>query len=309
MNRFSRKLVSVLTMLAFILQLFSPAITFAQSAETQKAQIEKATAEFQKTYDAIMAVEPVELGGMANFTINAIDGIKSFASDVSGLFNGESAAEREARQKQEEYDKYKAQIDRANEEIAQLKADAQATMAMLKSGDIQAAASTDPTKSYNSIVESGGALGVYQKALSNAGNKLLDIAGKLSTAGTVIGIITAILIPVSIAFPVVAPAIPVMKGVTLALTIAEGVIKAAGNTLITASEKAITGDQDFMETLALETTLQAADTATGIALGKAGVKGHRYSPPGATKNPPPRCIDSDEFVIVEHGNDIVLAIG
>ncbi len=271
MNRFSRKLISVLTMLAFVLQLFSPAISFAQSAQTQKAQIEKATAEFQKTYDAIMAVKPVELGGMANFTINAIDGIKSVASDVGGFFKGESAAEREARKKQEEYNKYKAQIDRANKDIEQLKADAKATMAMLKSGDIQSAANTDPTKSYNSIVESGGALGVYQKALGDAGKKLLDIAGKLSTAGTVIGIVTAILIPIAVVFPAVAPAVPVMKGVTLALTIAEGVIKAAGNTLVTASEKAITGDQDFMKTIALETTLQAADTATGIVLGKTGV--------------------------------------
>jgi len=38
------------------------------------------------------------------------------------------------------------------------------------------------------------------------------------------------------------------------------------------------------------------------------VKGHRFSPPGAVKNPPPRCIDSDEFVCVEPSDDIISAI-
>lgn len=270
MKRFSRKLIALFTMLAFFAQIFAPVAGFAQSAQNQKAQIGKATAEFQKTYDTIMAIKPLELGGMANFTIGAIDKAKSIASDIGGFFKGESQEEREKRKKEEEYTKYKAQIDRANQDIEKLKADARTTMSLLKSGSVQAAANTDPTKSYNSIVESGGALGVYQGALRDAGQKLLDVGDKISTAGTVIGLITAILIPISLVFPAVAPALPILKGVTLAIEIAGGVVKAAGNTLITAAEKAITGDTEFMKTIALETTLQAAETTTSIVLGKVG---------------------------------------
>jgi len=47
---------------------------------------------------------------------------------------------------------------------------------------------------------------------------------------------------------------------------------------------------------------------TQLAFTGLDVKGHRYSPPGATKNQPPRCIDSDEFLCVEHDDGVVEAI-
>ncbi len=187
MKKVSRKLISVLTILAFILQIFAPTWTYAQDAQNQKAQIEKSVAEYQKTYDPIMAIEPLELGGMANFTINAIDTVKSWGSNVAGFFKGESKEEREKRQKEEEYNKYKAQIDRANEDIKKLKSDAEATMKLLKSGSLQAAAKTDPTKVYNSLDQNASAMGIYQKALREAGESLVSVADKIGAAGTAIG--------------------------------------------------------------------------------------------------------------------------
>lgn len=268
MSRCSRKILSVFMVLAFVFQLVAPAVTWAE--ENQKATIDKAIAEYQATYDQIMALEPIELGGIANFTIGAIDTVKSWGADIKGFFTGESDEERAARKKQEEYDKYKAQIDRANQDIEQLKKDAQATMDALKSGQIAAAGATDTTRSYNTIAETGGALGVYQKALTEAGNKLVDIGGKISTAGTVLAAITAILVVVAIPFPVVAPAIPILKGVTVAVEIASGVVTAAGNTLLTAAAKAITDDKGFLEAAALETALQTVDTGSGFVLDAMG---------------------------------------
>ncbi|HEY9071175.1 MAG TPA: hypothetical protein VIV61_13035 [Candidatus Ozemobacteraceae bacterium] len=271
MKKVSRKLISVLTILAFILQIFAPTWTYAQDAQNQKAQIEKSVAEYQKTYDAIMAIKPLELGGMANFTINAIDTVKSWGSNIAGFFKGESKEEREKRQKEEEYNKYKAQIDRANEDIKKLKADAEATMKLLKSGSLQAAAKTDPTKVYNSLDQNASAMGIYQKALREAGESLVSVGDKIAAAGTAIGLITAILIPIAVIFPAVAPAVPIFKGISIAITVAVGVVKATGNTLITAAEKAITDDKSFIKAAALETTLQAAESTVGIVTSKVGL--------------------------------------
>ncbi|HNW33605.1 MAG TPA: hypothetical protein PKM25_01635, partial [Candidatus Ozemobacteraceae bacterium] len=108
-------------------------------------------------------------------------------------------------------------------------------------------------------------------ALREAGENLLSIGDKIAVAGTAIGLITVLLIPIAVIFPVVAPAVPVFKGISLAITIATGVIKATGNTLITASEKAITDDQNFVKAAALETTLQVAESASSVVTNKLGL--------------------------------------
>jgi len=271
MKRFSRKLIALITMLAFFVQMFSPVITFAQNAENNSAQIQKSIDEFKPSYDAVMALQPLEMGSLADFSINAIDKVGQFFSDIGNALGGETKEEYQKRKAEEEYNSYKAQIDRANQDIVKLKADTQATMDMLTSGAIDAAAKTDTVKSYNSIIESGGALGVYQKALKEAGEKLVDIGDKIGIAASVIATIAAILVPIAVVCPAVAPAIPILGGVAIGIEVVSGVIKAVGNTLITNAEKAIASDKEFLETTAREFQLQTVETGTNILLDQTGV--------------------------------------
>jgi len=114
-------------------------------------------------------------------------------------------------------------------------------------------------------------MGIYQKALREAGESLVSVGDKIGAAGTAIGLITAILIPIAVIFPAVAPAVPIFKGISIAITVAVGVVKATGNTLITAAEKAITDDKSFIQAAALETTLQAAESTVGVVTSKVGL--------------------------------------
>lgn len=273
MNTFSRKLIAVLVTLAFIGQLAMPAVTFAQDAQRQREVIAKAVAEYQKTYDQIMALKPLELGSMADFTIRAIDKVKDTWSDIKDFFSRKSKEEKARRDAEEQYNSYKAQIDRANADIKKLKADAEKTMRLLKSGAVDEAGKTDTTKSYLHIIETGGALGVYQKALREAGQSLMDIGEKLSAASTVLATIAAVVTVIAVPFPALAWAPPILKGVSLALTVTSGVVKTAGNTLLTAAEKAITDDKNFMREAALEAALQAAETGSGFVTGRLGTVG------------------------------------
>ncbi|MFZ2961014.1 MAG: hypothetical protein WA705_29390 [Candidatus Ozemobacteraceae bacterium] len=271
MKKFSRKLIALFTMLTFVLQLFSPYVVLAQDAQTQKAEIQKAIDDFKPVYAQIMAVEPIELGGIANAAVAATEAVTGLVNDVVGGLTRESSEARAKREKEEEANKCKAQIAQANEDIKKLKADAKAVMEELKNGSIDAAKITDTAKSYDTFQKTGSGLATYQKTLRAAGDKLLEISGQLDIAIGLLGVTVAVLIAVSIPFPVVAPAAGILANVVLGVTIANGVLKAAGNSLITAAAKGATSDLEFVGIIGREVPRQAVETGVDIIMDKTGV--------------------------------------
>lgn len=274
MNRVSRKLISLLIVFAFLLQPFVPVMVAAQDAKNQKAQIDQAVADFQKTYDEIMAIEPIELGAISKWTLNRINDIKSAWSNRPSWLGGksESPEEEKARREKEELERYVPKIEKANRDIKEIQDNAKKTMELLKSGSFAEAAKTDPSKVYDSLDENASALGIYQKALKEAGQTLLDAASALSTAGTILGSVALLCTVISAGFPPAAPIAGPIAAITgkaaTAVGIASAILKASGNTLVTAADKAITDDKQFLAIAGKEATKAAAQEAVNRLVSK-----------------------------------------
>ena len=295
MSRFTRKFVSILILFAFLLQPFTPLVVGAEGTENQKAQIDKAVADYQKTYDEIMAIDECELGSVSKWVIGAIDKVKEAwnkAKDfVSGVWNsrptwlgGDSDEEKAAKaaakeaeaakleKEKDELEGYLPQIEKANADIKKIKADAQKTMDLLKSGAFAEASKTDPSKVYSSMDENASALGIYQEALKEAGGTLLVAADGLTTATTILSSVSLVCTLISAGFPpaapITGPIAAITKGAATATGIAASVLKAAGNTLVIAGEKAITGDKEFLTLAGKEATKAAAEQAISRVVGK-----------------------------------------
>jgi len=92
-----RKFLSVLIVFAFLLQPFAPLVVMAQAAN-QKAQIEQAVADYQKTYDEIMAIEECQLETTASIVIDTIDAARvAWKEAEEGAKKAKRAAEDAAR--------------------------------------------------------------------------------------------------------------------------------------------------------------------------------------------------------------------
>ncbi len=274
MNIQTRKLTALMVLFAFFLQIFAPTIVIAQEAKNQKAQIDQAIADFQKTYDEIMAIEPIELGAISKWTLNRINDIKSAWNNRPSWLGGkdESAAEAAARKEKEELERYVPKIEKANADIKKIQDDAKKTMDLLKSGSFEAAAKTDPSKVYGSLDENASALGIYQKALKEAGQTLLDAAGALSTATTILGSVSLLCTVISAGFPpaaaIAGPIAAITGKAATATGIAGSILKAAGKTLITAADKAITDDKQFLAIAGKEAAKAAAQEALNRVVSK-----------------------------------------
>lgn len=270
MNKCFRKLIAVLVMVAFFLQPFAPLAVFAQESKNQKAQIEQAVADYQKTYDEIMSIKQIELGAISKWTLNRINDIKSLFANPP--WKKESPEEAKARKEKEELERYVPKIEKANKDIKKIQDDAKKTMRLLKSGAFTEAAKTDPSKVYGSIDENATALGIYQKALKDAGQTLLDAAGALSTAGTILGSVALLCSAISIGFPpaaaITGPIAAITGKAATAVGLAATILKASGNTLIAAADKAITDDKEFLAVAGKEATKAAAQEAISRAVGK-----------------------------------------
>ena len=167
MNRYSRKLVALLVLFTFFVQLMSPAIVAAQEAKNQKAQIEKAVADYQKTYDEIMAIKPIELGKVSEWTLNRINDIKNAWNNRPTWLGGKDRSEEEkaALKEKQELERYVPKIEKAND-IKKIQEDQ-------NHGPAQAGSfrrSTGPTRSTKPH-ENASALGIT-KALKEAGKAL-----------------------------------------------------------------------------------------------------------------------------------------
>ncbi|PKL45641.1 MAG: hypothetical protein CVV41_01180 [Candidatus Riflebacteria bacterium HGW-Riflebacteria-1] len=329
MSRHMRKFFSVLIVFALLLQPFAPLAMARAEAPNQKAQIEKAVADYQKTYDDIMAIKECELETTASIVIDTIDaarvawkeaeagakaarraaedaarwirdnavapvaGVLAWGADklTGGAFdlqerlreheNKQRAKEAEARkleleaekkQKEEEdFKKYGDEIDEANEQIKQIKADAQKTMDLLKKGDFEAAAKTDPSQVHGTMDAGANALRIYQDALIGAGQKLVSTGEVMSKTGAILGVVSLTLKVIAAACAatvVAAPAAGIISSISgvcdiagKAVGIASVVLIGAGNSLIEAGEKGITSDREYAVVIGKNTAKAAASEA------------------------------------------------
>jgi hypothetical protein len=271
MKNRTRRFISLIVLLSFFIQLFSPAIMSVQAVPNQKAQIDKAVADYKEVYDEIMNIEPIELGKVSKWALNRINDIKNLFSNPP--WKKESEKEKKARKEKEKLERYVTKIKKANKDIKKIQADAKKTMSLLKSGKFQEAAKTDPSKVYNSLDKNATALGIYQKALKGAGKTLLDASSTLSKAATVIGAVSILCAAITAGFPPAAPftgPIAAITGkVTSALGISASILTAAGNTLVEAADKAITSDKEFLTVAGKEATKAAASQAINRLAGRA----------------------------------------
>ncbi|PKL46070.1 MAG: hypothetical protein CVV42_17845 [Candidatus Riflebacteria bacterium HGW-Riflebacteria-2] len=246
--------IALITMVVFLLQLFTPIVVFAQ--DTHKVQIQQAIGEFQGTYDEIKAVKEIELGSITAEILRMIWNCENYIAiprDDKGLTTPEQsrewAAKMQAQQEKAKLEGYLAQIEQANKDIAKIKLDAEKTMNSLKNGSLEEAANTDPTKAYNSLDQSASALGIYQEALTRAGNSLLAAAAALETAAGILATVSATCTTISATVALAPFTLPVaaitgpLSGVCSASALA---IKIAGESLISAADNAITSDEDYI---------------------------------------------------------------
>lgn len=264
MTKFSRKLLSSLLVFAFVFQLFSPALPSVW-AQAHKEATDEAVAEFRTVYDDIMALEPLELPGLASFAVGFCDAWNEFTDWCCHI--GESAEQRKKRREEEGYQKYKEEIEEANRKIVELQAEAKSTMEMLENGDADLDAMSSAVNDCRSMTESGGALAVYQEALCETGQELVDFGSTLGTIGSTLSAIAAIVVAVGVFFPPILAVSPVLEGVALALNIAGPVIEGAGNSLLTIGTKGITDTSQMVNEIALEGVL----TGTSALVGASGM--------------------------------------
>ncbi|MBU1106041.1 MAG: hypothetical protein KKB51_05175 [Candidatus Riflebacteria bacterium] len=244
MSRFSKKSIACLLVLAILFQpIFAEVAVWA--ANTNAAEIARAKQEYQKTYEQIMSLETVDLGWFAGGVVDVVGKIESAVT------------------KQEK--DYIKEIEEANKQILQAKADAVETRNLINAGDLEAAAAKDPSQMANSLAESGGAMAKYQEAMTKAGYALTGVGNALSALGdfltitcgvlTVVAIIagtmTAGTLAVALA-PVLAKLIPI----TNAISIAAGLLTAAGNSLISSAEKGIVDDANLLGNLGKDVAIE-----------------------------------------------------
>lgn len=135
MNELSRKLLVTLMIFALVLQPVAPIMVFAQDSVNQKALIDDAVAEFQGTYDEIMAIEEIELDSINTEILKIIwnmENYKPIPKDDKGITTPDQAAAYAAQmqmaQEKAKLEGYVAQINKANADIRQMKQDAQKTI-------------------------------------------------------------------------------------------------------------------------------------------------------------------------------------
>mgnify|MGYP001339514589 CR=1 FL=1 len=242
MGKFQRKIVACLLILAVFFQPLAVELA-AWAANANAAEIAKAKQEYTQTYNDIMALKEVNLGWVGN-------GIVDLVGRAESAFTG----------KEKDYIK---EIEEANRQIRQAKADATTTMALIQAGDLEAAAATDPSQMASSLAESGGALAKYQEALTKAGSALTAVGNTLGLITTVLTVVCGILTVAAAASvgtlaPVAAPVLVELIPLTGKLGIASALITAAGNSLISSAQKGIVNDANLLGNLAKDVAIEGA---------------------------------------------------
>lgn len=254
---------------------FHPLIpAFSNDSPKQKEQIQKSVSEFQKIHDEIMAIEEIELSRLKTIILEACNVINNPNANILtpayGVDSPEAAAawveateaERAKKQAIRDQENYVKKIEKANKDIKKLKKDSAKTLEFLKGGEFKKAQNTDPTVVYKTMDESAKAVAIYQQALLDASKTLLEAADKLSDAATTLGAISFVCKGIAAGFP---PAAGVAGGISVLtagmVTAIEGscvALTAAGNSLETAANNAITDDKDLINIMGRNIVVEAA---------------------------------------------------
>jgi hypothetical protein len=218
-----RRIITWVLVFTVFWQPFLPEIA-AWASTDAASEIARAKSEFQKTYDQIMAVKPIELDWFARGAVDFGSGLNNLGKD---------------KKDQEDYNK---KIEEANRQLKKIQDDARNTMQLLEAGDLDGAAATNPEKAFDSLQTTNSALGHYQEALTVAGTALLGASELLSNLSLLLLGVTMICTALSPAFPPLAAVATGLFALSNAIGIAAGVMAGAGLALTECAKNGITND-------------------------------------------------------------------
>lgn len=254
MNRRNRFFLSILLVFCMLAQPFVPVFAApATSSSDAGTDAADAMEQFNEVYEQVMALEEVELGGVTSFCVGATSGItnvgKWFANGWDKLTNGG--------QNQQEYVDYIGQIEDANKDIRDAKAQMEEIKATFDAGNVQDAIDADPAKvAANGIAAQANAMSTLQTTLKTAGTALQEVGKLLDTLSTVTSVISLVLKGIAIAFPpsaaVIAAVTPVLDVASTAMGVAGPLIEAAGDSLVETSEAATISDDVLLRNMAVD---------------------------------------------------------
>ena len=204
-------------------QPFLPEIA-AWASTDAASEIARAKSEFQKTYDQIMAVKPIELDWFARGAVDFGSGLNNLGKDKKDQKN------------------YNKEIEEANRQLKKIQDDARNTMQLLEAGDLDGAAATNPEEAFDSLQKTNSALGHYQEALTVAGTALLGASDLLSNLSLLLLGVTMICTALSPVFPPLAAVAAGLFTLSNAVGIAAGVMAGAGLALTECAKNGITND-------------------------------------------------------------------
>lgn len=263
--KIQRRVISLLLVLAFLLQpftfTFSPVSrVFAQDAELEaQKQIKEVREEFKAAKEEIDEIEPVELGfwRSASLKLGWLFSKDRKSTAVShghhGYHTGLTPEEAKENKEWNDANNYVARIEEANEQIEESKEyfgemdssinDDKIT-SLLDTRELEKMldqALTAQAKYQDNIKQAGEDLLVVSKSLADASSALGKAAAALSIAALICGVTVAGL-----------PAVPVIKALatacshaSLTLSITSGKLEAVGESLIESADEGITSDKEF----------------------------------------------------------------
>ncbi len=263
----------ILLVLCMLLQPFMPVI--ARQVEGTDAaggggknynssSVDEAQQEFQKTYDTVMQLEEIDLEGFASTCVGGVSTCENigtwFHNGWDNLFNDG--------QNQKEYVDYLGDIERANEQIRQAKAQMTEMKEKMDAGDVDKAKNADPSQVADGAIRAQAeAMNTLRGTMTTAGETLVNIGELCETVSTILGVLDLILKGICL-IPVCAPAIPILEPISeicgtasTVLGIAGPMITAAGESLIESAQMGYTSDAQILGNLAIDVGVEGGKQA------------------------------------------------
>lgn len=270
MNRRNRFFLSILLVFCMLAQPFVPVFAApASSSSDSGAKASDAMEQFNEVYKQVKDLEEVKLGDVTSFCVGATSGItnvgKWFANGWDKLTNGGK--------NQQEYVDYIRQIEDANKDIRDAKAQMEEIKATFDAGNVQDAIDADPAKvAANGIAAQANAMSTLQTTLKTAGTALQKVGKLLDTLSTVTSVISLVLSGIAMAFPpsatVIGVVVPVLEGASKAMGVAGPLIEAAGDSLVETSEAATISDDVLLRNMAVDVGIAGGKKIATKLIGK-----------------------------------------
>lgn len=270
MNRRNRFFLSLLLVFCMLAQSFVPIMAApAATSSDSGADAAEAMEQFNEVYEQVMALEEVELGGVTSACVGATSFFTNIGIGAKNLWNQAF----HGGDNQEEYVDYIGQIEDANKDIRDAKAQMEEIKAQFDAGNVQEAIDADPAKvAEGGIAASAAAMSTLQTTLNTAGTALQKVGSLLDTLSTVTSVISLVLKGIALAFPpsaaVIAVVTPVLDTASTAMGIAGPLIEAAGDSLVETAQAAEISDDVLLRNMVVDVGVEGGKQVVSHLLSK-----------------------------------------